>query len=320
MPFKIGKNFHIIHMTDDLKALDAWYYDVFSVQRFMPDSYMQAEKRDASLVLVGELCIEPLAPSFHVDGWDSMPLGRFYNRLGRRFHSLAWYVDEGINDLYRNLRDAGVRCYGTAGVPQKGDTMTGALFTHPRDTYTQLEFVPAMGSGGPLRDPRIQPGWSAVWWADHHPLQVQKFSHATISTRNVAAARDLYVNVLDGTLIHEGEVPHNGTKSVFVMVGEDLMVEFAEPLDSSSPVAQDMERYHESIHSVTYKVRDLGRAEEYLARKGVSFTINDGTTLVTDPATTQGAVMAFTTWSLPGDPRGDWTQHPTGPAPVDMLR
>ena len=59
MAFKIGKNFHIIHITDDLKALDAWYYDVFSCQRFMPDSYMKSEVRDASLVLIGELCIEP---------------------------------------------------------------------------------------------------------------------------------------------------------------------------------------------------------------------------------------------------------------------
>ena len=58
MAFQIGKNFHIIHMTDDLRDLDTWYYDVFSVRRFMPESYMPAEKRDASLVILGELCVE----------------------------------------------------------------------------------------------------------------------------------------------------------------------------------------------------------------------------------------------------------------------
>ena len=68
MAFTISKNFHIIHMTDDLKALDAWYYDVFSVQRFMPESYMPTEVRDASLVLIGTLCVEPLAPAFRVEG------------------------------------------------------------------------------------------------------------------------------------------------------------------------------------------------------------------------------------------------------------
>jgi hypothetical protein len=29
----IGKLFHIIHMTGDLPALEAWYDDVFSAQR-----------------------------------------------------------------------------------------------------------------------------------------------------------------------------------------------------------------------------------------------------------------------------------------------
>ena len=116
MPFKIGKNFHIIHMTSDLRVLDLWYYDIFSVRRFMPESYMPAEKRDASLVLLGDLCIEPLSPSFGVDGWDRMPLGRFFQMHGDRFHSLAWYVDEDMGDLFEKLRAAGIECRGTAGV------------------------------------------------------------------------------------------------------------------------------------------------------------------------------------------------------------
>jgi catechol 2,3-dioxygenase-like lactoylglutathione lyase family enzyme len=320
--FKIGKNFHIIHMTGNLKELDAWYYDVFSAQRFMPDSYMKSEVRDASLVAIGDLCIEPLAPAFHVDGWDKMPLGRFYNRLGSRYHSLAWYVDEGMGDLYNDLKAAGVRCYGTAGVTQEGDAPQGALFTHPRDTYTQLEFVPGPqpGVAGALRDPRFQTGWAPVWWADYHPLQVQKFSHATISTHDVNKARDLYVDVLKGKLVHEGEVASNKSTSAFVLVGDDLMVEFAQPVDDSSPIAADLERYHESIYAVTYKVRDLGQAEEYLSKKGVKFASNDGTTMVSDPSTTQGCIMAFTTWGIPGDPRPDWSEHSgSGPLPIEIL-
>ena len=130
MTFRIGKNFHIIHMTGDLKDLDAWYYDLFSVRRLMPDSYMPAEKRDASLVVLGDLCVETLAPAFSVEGWDSMPLGRFYRRFGERYHSLAWYVDEGMQDLYDALRSAGVRCYTTGGVRGGGTGGTSDL-VHP---------------------------------------------------------------------------------------------------------------------------------------------------------------------------------------------
>ena len=322
MTVKIGKNFHIIHTTDDLKALDAWYYDVFSVQRFMPDSYMRSEVRDASLVLVGDLCIEPLAPSFHVEGWERMPLGRFYKHHGSRFHSLAWYVDEGLDELYHDLKAADVRMFGTAGVLQQGEHVQGALFTHPRDTYTQLELVPAPGAGGPgaLRDPRFQPGWSPVWWADYHPLQILKFSHATVSARDAGAARDFYVELLRGKPVHEGDAAHHGARSSFVLVGDELMIEFAQPNDDTTPLGQDMRRYHEGIYALTYKVRDFAQAQEYLGRKGVAFSYDDGTTMVSDPATTQGCVMIFTTWSIPGDPRADWTEHTTGTLPIDVLR
>ena len=155
MGFKIGKNFHTIHMTDDVRQLDLWYYDVFSVRRFMPESYMPAEKRDASLVLLGEVCIEPLAPAFGVDGWERMPLGRYYLQHGKRLHSLAWYVDDGMADLYRDLRAADIECRGTAGVLLTGDYVDGPVFTHPRDTLTQLEFIPAPNApGGPSTAPR----------------------------------------------------------------------------------------------------------------------------------------------------------------------
>ncbi len=36
MAFRIGKNFHIVHMTGDLRQLDLWYYDLFSVGQFIP--------------------------------------------------------------------------------------------------------------------------------------------------------------------------------------------------------------------------------------------------------------------------------------------
>jgi hypothetical protein len=309
MAFKIGKNFHIIHMTDNLKELDAWYYDVFSCQRFMPDSYMPAEKRDASLVLIGDLCIEPLAPSFHVEGWDEMPLGRYFNRAGKRFHSLAWYTasPKDTNELFQELKTEGVRVYGTGGISHAdAQEVTGAIFAHPRDMYTQLEFM-AGGDGG--FDPRFREGWSPSWWADRHPLGLERFSHATISTNDVDEARDKYVKLLNGQLLHEGENKAWQSKSAFVLVGDDLLVEFAQPQGADSPIAKDMERHHESIYSITFRVKDLAKSEEYLSGKGVRFTSNDGTTMVSDPESTQGCVMAFSTWAVPGDPRPSWSKE-----------
>jgi catechol 2,3-dioxygenase-like lactoylglutathione lyase family enzyme len=322
MAFKIGRNFHIIHMTGDLRELDLWYYDVFSVRRFMPESYMEGEKRDASLVVLGDLCIEPLAPAFRVDGWDRMPLGRYYTRHGDRFHSLAWYVDEGMDDLYRALRAAGMECRGTGGVRLTGDYVEGPVFTHPRDTLTQLEFIPAPNApGGPsmLPDPRYAPGWSPAWWADYHPLQIQKLSHVTLSTYDLAKSCDLYTGLLGGTLLHEGDSAVHHSRSAFVLVGEDTVVELAEPV-GEGPLQADMVRFHQSLYSLTFMVRDLADAEEYLGRKGIKVTSADPTTLVTDPESTQGCLMAFTTSEIPGDPRPGWSEHRDGPIPAQLFR
>jgi len=309
MTVRVGRNFHIVHMTGDLRELDLWYYDVLSVQRFQPDNYMPAEKRDASLVLVGDLCMEPLAPAFRVDGWDEMPLGRFYNRFGSRLHSLAWYVDEGFDELYQRLHDAGIRMFGTGGVTQQGGVPQGALFTHPRDTCTQLEFMVAPSADGPRwqRDPRYHAGWSPRWWADIHPLHIERASYATVSVRDVDAARDLYVDVLGATLLHEGENPATRSRDAYVLLG-DLVVDFAQPLDAESPLAEDMERFGPSLASMTFEVADLASAEAHLTGKGVRLAVNDGTTLVSDPATTGGAVMCFTSASVPGDPRPKWSE------------
>jgi len=317
--FKIGKNFHVIHMTNDLQALDAFYDEVFSVHRFMQPSYMEEEIRDASLVLVGDFCIEPLAPAFRVEGWDTKPLGRFYNRLGTRWHSIAWYVDEGITELYQGLKDAGVRLYGTGGLRQAGDQPIGPLFTHPLDTVTQLEFFPTPRRTTErvsaeeyvtirhLADPRFQPGFSPAWWSTQHPLGILKVSRVTLAVRDLNSYRDIYLKLLGGRLLYEGVVQPTRSNSAFIAVGEDLVVELAMPADPSSLVAADLERHHGGIFAVTFKVKDLAAAERYLAAKGIQAQINDGTTLLTNPSTTYGVIMGFTTWEVPNDDRPDWT-------------
>jgi catechol 2,3-dioxygenase-like lactoylglutathione lyase family enzyme len=322
MAFRIGKNFHIIHMTGDLRELDVWYYDVLSVRRFMPVSYMEAEKRDACLVLLGDLCIEPLAPAFHAEGWERMPLGRYYTQHGKRLHSLAFYVDEGMEDLYDKLRSAGFERRGTAGVLLTDDYVDGPVFTHPRDTLTQLEFIPSPNApGGPsmLRDPRYAPGWSPYWWADYHPLQILKVSHVTVSTYDLAKALHVYSGLLEGTVVHEGDNPVHGSRSAFVLVGDDMMVELAEPV-GDGPLKDDMARFHQSLYSLTFKVRDLTDAAHHLEGKGVKFSMVDATTLVSDPDTTHGCVMGFTTLEIPGDPRPDWSEHSDGVIPAQLFR
>lgn len=302
--FQIGKNFHIIHLTDDLDALDAWYDDVFAVERFMDHQFSAILKRYGSLVLIGDLCVEPMAPSFDVDGWENVAIGRFWRRFGPAWHSIAWYTREpgDIAELYDQLVADGVRIYSGTGVRSQERMPIGALFTHPQDTITQLEFIGPPRPGSPLRDPRFDPGFDPSRWANDHPLHVLKSSHATLAVADVARARDVYVKTLGGSLLHEGEMPLQGTYSAFISVGTDLVIELAQPLDDTSSMAS----VGPSLHSVSLRVRDLGDAEAYLSSKGFRFTTRDDRFLFSDPDSSHGVVFGFTTWDIPGDARPGW--------------
>jgi catechol 2,3-dioxygenase-like lactoylglutathione lyase family enzyme len=299
--FTIGRNFHVIHMTDDLDVLDAWYDDVFSVTRWMTKGFSADLVRDASLVGIGDLCIEPMAPSFRVDGWDKVPIGRFFKRFGAQWHSVAWYVDdaEGLTELYHRLVDDKVEMLDVLGghLDEQG-LVQRPIFTHPRGTVTQLEF---MVPGAMLPDPRIHVSYRSTWWHDTHPLHIRKQSHITLATRDLDAAKHTYVDVIGGTLLHEGEGDAQKTRSVYVAVGQDMVVELAEPLESATPIADFLDAYpNGGLFSV------MLQAERYLASKAITPRLRDAQTFLSDPATTYGANWGFTTMEIPNDTRADW--------------
>ena len=89
--FKVGKEFHLLHVVSDLDTVDGWYDEVFAVRRFVRNS-MKAAMRKASLVLIDDFVMEAAQPLRRTPGWQKSALGKFYTRYGRHFHSIAWYV------------------------------------------------------------------------------------------------------------------------------------------------------------------------------------------------------------------------------------
>jgi catechol 2,3-dioxygenase-like lactoylglutathione lyase family enzyme len=301
----IGKLFHIIHMTGDLPALEAWYDDVFSVRRgFLDHNYMPGEKRDASLVVLGDAVIEPLAPAFRIEGWEAMPLGRFYKRFGNHWHSIAWYTDDS-GELWSRFTSAGIRCFVEGGVlTSTRPPASAAIMTHPKDTITQLEFYNPGSGGIALRDPRLQPDWDPSWWVTSHPLGLTRLAYVTVTTSDLSRAKSVYVDILGGVLLFENVSSLTGTSNAYVLIGDSTIVELAQPLGSDSLAAADFALNKEMAHAATFAVVDLARAESYLSSKGIKTIARDSTTLITDPETTHGVPFRWTTWTVPGDPRG----------------
>jgi catechol 2,3-dioxygenase-like lactoylglutathione lyase family enzyme len=295
--FKVGKEFHLLHVVGDLDAADGWYDDVFAVRRFVRNT-MKAAMRKASLVLIGDFVMEPAQPIRRAPGWEKSALGRFYSRNGQHFHSIAWYVDD-LAETCARLSERNIRLFDMVGNAVKQPSpRDGAVWTHPQDTHAAFEFaaVPKF-----FIDPRLQPGWSAAFARDEHPLGIERASHLTMLFRDLEHARKVYQDALGGAPIHEEETPGR-KRSVFYAVGEDTVIEAAQPLSPTSPEGVDLERVGEGIHAVTFKTRDLRRAVEHLRSKGQRVA-EDGASIVIDLEDAFGMVVGFTERKIPNDPR-----------------
>jgi len=301
----IGRLFHIIHMTGELEALEKWYDDVFSVQVMMPHSYMEGERRDASLVLLGDCIIEPLAPTFTEPDWADFPLGRFYNRFGAHWHSIAFYTDDTVS-LWRSATAQGIRTFGEGGKPRTeepkldGSELNTAVMTHPKDTFTQLEFYDPRFS--PMSDPREAADWNPDWWIENHPVKTPGLAYTTIVVRDLARAEEVYVEGLGGTLLHKGSSELTGTDDVYVQLG-DTVIQLSTPTREGTIAADDVAKFGDAHHAAAFKVVNLDDAEAYLNSKGIATVARDEQTVISDPATTFGVPFRWTSWDVPGGPR-----------------
>jgi catechol 2,3-dioxygenase-like lactoylglutathione lyase family enzyme len=295
--FKIGKLFHLTHLVDDLDACDQWYDEVFSCNRFYR-GYEKLAVRDASLLTIGELVMEPLSLAKVPDA-EKSPIGKFKARFGQRFHSIAWYVED-VADLAAQFDRHQIHMFNLVGKQVKAPIRTGtAIWSQPRQTHGLLEFaeIPRFST-----DARLQPGWSSAFWRERHPLGIERALHVTVLVQEIAPAVFFYRDVLKGRLFHEEEKPGD-RKSAFVAVGTDTVVEIRQPLAANSPESRDLAQNGDSIYGVTFKTINIPKAAEFLRAKRMRIEAQTGDSIVLNRDDTFGMVVGFTERSLPGDPR-----------------
>jgi catechol 2,3-dioxygenase-like lactoylglutathione lyase family enzyme len=297
----IREFFHLIHIVDNEDEVDAFYDRLLAPQRFQPKHWFDTEKRWASLSMVSDLMLEVIEPS-QADADLHMPLSRFHSRFGQHFHSLAWYVDPAaVRPLFERLRAVGVRVAKPGGgLFSEGDIDPGnTFFTHPKDTFGQLEFVGKAGHWLQA-DPRFQPGWTVAPWRNG-PLGIERVSHLTTVVRDLDRAQHFYKDVLGATVFHRAASA--GVHSAYALVGKDTVVELAQPASEGSRLAADLASHGELPHAVSFRVRDLAAAERHVERLGIGVADRAGRTLTLDPADCFGAVWSFVEQDIPGDPR-----------------
>jgi catechol 2,3-dioxygenase-like lactoylglutathione lyase family enzyme len=290
----IGKLFHLAHLVEDLDATDRLYDEVFACQRYYR-RYEKAARREASLLIVCDQCMEPIAPS--ADPADAgTPLGRFKTRFGNRLHSIAWYVDD-IETFTARLLTHGVRLVGLTGRPVTDPAEATAIWTHPADTGALLEFCPS----GFARDPRLEAGWTTAPWRDH-PLGLLRTSHVTVLFGDADAGHRVYGDVLGGRLLHTDTSDPAVARS-FYAIGEDTVVEVAAPADTSTPEGRDRAAAGNAVHAVTFTSADLERATGFLTEHGVPTTRTTEHDVHLDLPPAHGLNVFLTDRAIPGDTR-----------------
>jgi catechol 2,3-dioxygenase-like lactoylglutathione lyase family enzyme len=316
----IGELFHVVHVIDDLAAARRWYDRVFAPRYMFEQHYSPVEERDATLAIFADYVVEPVATREPL-AEARKPVGRFRARFGQRFHSIAFYTRD-VAAIYERLAAHGVRMTGDGGAPLDGPPQRSALYTHPRDTFGLLEFMePRVGGKGGVAvgdvlgecyDPRLRGDYSPAYWRDEHPLRIQRTSALTVLVRDLAPARELFVDVLEGTLFLEDPHTERDTHSLFVLLGSGSVIELARPLSSDGVLAAELARAGEMLHSVVFRVADLRAAAAHLEACGLSaeraapfraLVARGATSLWLDPGQALGAVYGFTDRDLPGDPR-----------------
>lgn len=292
---RIGKLFHLTPLVDSLPDAEYFFNTVFSPLCMMRN-YSSHWHRHAAIYIIGETSIEPMHCLPPEPGDEATSWYRYAERFGPRVHNMAFYVDD-LEDLAERLQAAGVR------ITDAGSGTT--VFCHPKDTPGMLEFHPASGGSWEQIDPRFRPEWDSFrrgYWA-HHPIGALRMSHITVVTGDLDAAEKLYVDVLDARPLPEQAATVAGATSRHYLVGEDTVVEMMDPSGTASIAARDLERVGSSVTGVTFTVRDLAAAAEWMGHFETPITEVTEAEIRLDVERTWGCEYRFTERVLTGDPR-----------------
>ena len=306
-PYGFGLMYHIIHVADDVPAINAWYQKVFDADVWWPTdgpNWSEIEDRYAALMAVSDLCVESMAPKQPAD--ERFPVGRFYLRHGPRFHSLGCMVDD-IDGFARFLLDNDVYI----GLP--GGTRMEEV---PPDLYY---FYPSPRSVGGLmvqitrntdgaysaavaNDPRLQDDWDARArrWSEH-PLGLRRLGYATMTVRDIDVTKPIIEKLWQAVPMHDGIDEERGVRSSFLQLGH-LLLELASPLSDDGPVAEHVEQFGDMLYQLTFLVDDLDAIEAYLPTVDVRCARTSDAVVTADASDCLGANYAFSTETCPGDP------------------
>jgi catechol 2,3-dioxygenase-like lactoylglutathione lyase family enzyme len=294
---------HVIHVTEDAQALREFYERVlggFVYSGVDGPHYLDWEDRFATLLMVGDLCIETMAPKLPPD--PRFSIARFHTKYGRHLHSVGYKVDD-LNGLQQRLLDRGISISSPGGGKLSAvDPEAAYLFPSPRDTAGLLV---ELTTHDMQNDPRLLDTWSSLegMWKTH-PLTLVGLSSIVLAVRDLDAAVHTYVDALQAVPLASGTDPDLDTDSQTLQLG-DCLLEIHQPRSADSDLGRHVATWGNMIYGLRFLVRDLAAAESWLESNGVRTKRLRDDLLVTDPEDSHGAPLFFGTAHAHDTPAAD---------------
>jgi len=298
--FGIGNMIHFVHMTDDVNKLNEFYRRVLGGYVYMGIdelNYLPPEDRWASLLMVGDVCIETMAPNFPID--VNKPVGKFYSKFGEHLHSVGYKVED-LEGLVDRLLAKGVFIGQPGGgkIEKLPEDMV-YVYPSPRDTAGLMVELCKVDM---RNDPKDQDTYTELMRLyRQHPMTIERFSYVTLGVRDLEKAVEVYVDTMQAIPLQEGIDDDLQSKYYTMQLG-DCLLQLAQPLEPDSDLGRHVEKYGNFIYSLRWKVADLDSAEAWLNKQGVRTTRLRENLIAANVEDTYGAPMFFTTEDIPGDP------------------
>lgn len=309
---------HPILWVPDLGAAAAWFERVFGTRTQTTAQIMadvperEGYPKDYGIFhLVQDTFIESIDPErLILGGQKTFPLRGIPPASVPSLGHFGWYVDDP-QGLFDRLQAHGWRCLDQAGEITEqmayGSKAGYPSFYVVRDeaglAYQFMGCEPSSTNARRTGDARLEPGWELQPPPEDDELGVVGCSRHTVVTERPERLLRLWVDTLGGQVIHSGTNELLKSNSTLVLLGDGVF-ECAVPLQGSLAVTGSLNSPpFDSYHSMTFRVRDLDRAEAHLQARGARVALRNEESLFTDPDTTHGVPWGFTTAVNPGDQR-----------------
>jgi hypothetical protein len=259
----------------------------------VPPTYHAGEDRDAAFAFVSDAYIELFASR---DANSSDPVsngGRHIKRFGEGLANFGWLIEDDIKEAIALCESREYRPMYVAGPVQT------AFFFHPRQAYgIMLEIM----NGSVRNDPRSEPGW-ATRWRDEQPLGIERMNCVSYTVRDLDGAVSFLQGLTDAPVIYRGADREAEKESAYLWI-RDHVIELMQPTADDSEVGRSLAQEGPKIHSVTFKVKSLKPAVEYLRKLDIGVLGREESgSIMMNPADILGAKYIFSERSIPNDPR-----------------